>query len=50
MRLSGYGVELQMKSTEYKAQDDSKVQNKDEVDLDIEEDEEVEGFNFQRLK
>lgn len=25
-RLSGYGVELDMKSTEYKAQDDSKVE------------------------
>ena len=24
MRLSGYGVELAIKSTEYKAQDDSK--------------------------
>lgn len=25
MRLSGYGVELAIKSTEYKAQDDSKI-------------------------
>lgn len=25
VRLSGYGVELQIKSTEYKAQDDTKV-------------------------
>lgn len=25
MRLSGYGVELAIKSTEYKAQDDTKV-------------------------
>ena len=28
VRLAGYGVELQIKSTEYKATDDSKVRMK----------------------
>lgn len=28
MKLSGYGVELAIKSTEYKAQDDSKIKGK----------------------
>ena len=27
VRLSGYGVELQIKSTEYKAQDDTKLKS-----------------------
>nr|XP_018911723.1 PREDICTED: UDP-glucose:glycoprotein glucosyltransferase [Bemisia tabaci] len=48
VRLSGYGVELAMKSTEYKAQDDSVV--KDGGNKEEEEDEEIEGFNFKRLK
>lgn len=51
VRLSGYGVELQMKSTEYKAQDDSIVPGKstEEVSPDDEEPE-VDGFNFKVLK
>ena len=47
--MSGYGVELQMKSTEYKVQDDTKVEGATAEDND-EEEEEVEGFNFHRLK
>ncbi|XP_046391867.1 UDP-glucose:glycoprotein glucosyltransferase 1 isoform X2 [Ischnura elegans] len=55
VRLSGYGVELQIKSTEYKVQDDTKVKSKgmggsEEGDEEEEEDDEVEGFNFHRLK
>ncbi|XP_071443072.1 UDP-glucose:glycoprotein glucosyltransferase 1 [Hetaerina americana] len=53
VRLSGYGVELQIKSTEYKVQDDTKVKSKgvegDDV-ADEDEDDEIEGFNFHRLK
>lgn len=59
VRLSGYGVELQIKSTEYKAQDDTKVtaeqsgapgdegasqQSTEDEDVD------VEGFLFSKLK
>lgn len=50
MRLSGYGVELQLKSTEYKAQDDAKVEGGGTEDSEEEEEEEVEGFNFNKLK
>ncbi|KAK9504391.1 hypothetical protein O3M35_010731 [Rhynocoris fuscipes] len=50
LRLSGYGVELQMKSTEYKAQDDTKVEGTQTDESEEEEDEEVEGFNFSKLK
>lgn len=52
LRLSGYGVELQMKSTEYKVQDDSQVKDdsKSEESSQEEEDVELEGFNFARLK
>lgn len=51
LRLSGYGVELQMKSTEYKAQDDTEVKGGSEGDSQEEkEDEEIEGFNFNKLK
>ncbi|XP_065333723.1 UDP-glucose:glycoprotein glucosyltransferase isoform X1 [Cloeon dipterum] len=52
--LSGYGVELQIKSTEYKVQDDSQVKDDDGTGAgggaDQEEEDEVEGFNFGRLK
>lgn len=52
LRLSGYGVELQMKSTEYKVQDDAQVKDEAEsAEASQEEDEvELEGFNFARLK
>lgn len=49
VRLSGYGVELYLKSTEYKSQDDSP-----RVDDDIRDqhdvDGEVAGFDFKILK
>lgn len=51
MRLSGYGVELQMKSTEYKVQDDTQIKDEGKTDDDTQnEDEEIEGFNINRLK
>lgn len=51
VRLSGYGVELQMKSTEYKAEDDSKVPGKTSEESVTEDDEpEIDGFNFKTLK
>lgn len=52
LRLSGYGVELQIKSTEYKSQDDTEVkENKaSEESSQEEEDIEIEGFDFAKLK
>lgn len=51
VRLSGYGVELHLKSTEYKSQDDSQKQA-DEISATPTDDVEmeVEGFDFQILK
>lgn len=50
VRLSGYGVELHLKSTEYKAQDDSPRKDNEE-NFESETDEnEVEGFDFKKLK
>ena len=56
-RLSGYGVELQIKSTEYKAQDDRKVVDGGKSDGDSESGsdddakaDEIDGFNFDVLK
>lgn len=59
LRLSGFGVELQLKSTEYKSQDDtapdaegaasdgeSSSEELDENDPQSQ----IEGFNFARLK
>lgn len=50
VRLSGYGVELHLKSTEYKAQDDSPRKDKDEVVFSDNSDAEVDGFDFKVLK
>ncbi|XP_013148392.1 PREDICTED: LOW QUALITY PROTEIN: UDP-glucose:glycoprotein glucosyltransferase [Papilio polytes] len=58
LRLSGYGVELQLKSTEYKSQDDTTPKETDTGDAaepSVEEDEndpqnQIDGFNFGRLK
>ncbi|XP_065075789.1 UDP-glucose:glycoprotein glucosyltransferase [Ochlerotatus camptorhynchus] len=51
MRLSGYGVELHLKSTEYKSQDDSPQQQDQEANLNDDSAEpEVEGFDFVKLK
>ena len=51
--MSGYGVELAVKSTEYKAVDDQKVEDKKSEKIQKDEDageDEVEGFLFQRLR
>merc|ERR1719187_1379585 len=50
VRISGYGVELQIKSTEYKAQDDKELKSDDSDDSGEETEEEVEGFLFNTLK
>ncbi|KAL8598827.1 hypothetical protein ACOMHN_015406 [Nucella lapillus] len=52
LRLSGYGVELAIKSTEYKAKDDTKVEGEGERDGDDweEEGEELQGFVFSKLR
>lgn len=52
LRLSGYGVELQMKSTEYKSQDDTQLHDdaKSEESSQEDEDIEIEGFDFSKLK
>ncbi|XP_050543404.1 UDP-glucose:glycoprotein glucosyltransferase [Daktulosphaira vitifoliae] len=51
VRLSGYGVELHMKSTEYKAEDDSVVKDKNEMNVNESDEDtsEIEGFDFKRL-
>ena len=51
-RMSGYGVELQIKKTEYKAQDDAKLDAGDQAsdgDLGEEEEKDVDGFKFDTL-
>lgn len=50
--LSGYGVELQMKSTEYKATDDSDIKDNMGNSSEMANDgvEEIEGINFMTLK
>ncbi|VDP30614.1 unnamed protein product [Soboliphyme baturini] len=52
LKLSGYSVELAIKSTEYRAQDDSKIKGVNASDGADWTDEEVNlnGFNFQLLK
>ncbi|XP_067300006.1 UDP-glucose:glycoprotein glucosyltransferase 2 isoform X2 [Pseudorasbora parva] len=51
MLLSGYGVELAIKSTEYKAIDDTQVKESKSVTTDNEdESDEVQGFLFGKLK
>ncbi|XP_055601750.1 UDP-glucose:glycoprotein glucosyltransferase [Uranotaenia lowii] len=51
LRLSGYGVELHLKSTEYKSQDDSPQQQDHDSNLNDENlESEVEGFDFIKLK
>ncbi|XP_063005624.1 UDP-glucose:glycoprotein glucosyltransferase 2 isoform X3 [Melospiza melodia melodia] len=55
MYLSGYGVELAIKSTEYKAVDDTQVkganETKEEEDEEEEEEEsDIQGFLFGKLK
>ncbi|XP_029936828.1 UDP-glucose:glycoprotein glucosyltransferase 2 [Myripristis murdjan] len=51
MLLSGYGVELAIKSTEYKAVDDTKVKDsKIAVNAEDDDNDEVQGFLFGTLK
>ncbi|XP_030613605.1 UDP-glucose:glycoprotein glucosyltransferase 2 isoform X3 [Archocentrus centrarchus] len=51
MLLSGYGVELAIKSTEYKAVDDTKVKDsKTVVNAEDDDNDEVQGFFFGTLK
>lgn len=51
MRLSGYGVELHLKSTEYKSQDDSpRQQDQEAMVSDDSLEPQVEGFDFVKLK
>uniref|UniRef100_A0A452VMW3 UDP-glucose ceramide glucosyltransferase-like 1 n=1 Tax=Ursus maritimus TaxID=29073 RepID=A0A452VMW3_URSMA len=50
MYLSGYGVELAIKSTEYKALDDTQVKMTNTTVEDEMETNEVQGFLFQKLK
>ncbi|XP_003409692.1 UDP-glucose:glycoprotein glucosyltransferase 2 [Loxodonta africana] len=50
MYLSGYGVELAIKSTEYKALDDTQVKTVNNTVEDETEASEVQGFLFGRLK
>lgn len=51
IRLSGYGVEMHLKSTEYKSQDDSPKQKDENVDNESEDVEtEVDGLDFKALK
>jgi UDP-glucose:glycoprotein glucosyltransferase len=52
VRLSGYGVELAVKNTEYKAVDDSKIQGGDDDTMNKEdvEEKDVDGFLFGKLR
>ncbi|CAF1081741.1 unnamed protein product [Adineta ricciae] len=53
VRLAGYGVELQIKSTEYKATDDSKIRD-DQTNVtaanEEKQEEAIHGFIFSKLK
>ncbi|XP_017485458.1 PREDICTED: UDP-glucose:glycoprotein glucosyltransferase [Rhagoletis zephyria] len=50
VRLSGYGVELHLKSTEYKSQDDAPKATDDNVKNNTVDDVAIEGFDFKILK
>ncbi|XP_063354024.1 UDP-glucose:glycoprotein glucosyltransferase 2 isoform X2 [Pelmatolapia mariae] len=51
MLLSGYGVELAIKSTEYKAVDDTEVKDsKTVINVEDDDNDEVQGFFFGTLK
>ncbi|KAH0624484.1 hypothetical protein JD844_031970, partial [Phrynosoma platyrhinos] len=51
MYLSGYGVELAIKSTEYKAVDDSQAEaTRNETEKEGDEESEVQGFLFDTLR
>ncbi|ESN93236.1 hypothetical protein HELRODRAFT_115758 [Helobdella robusta] len=48
--LSGFGVELAIKSTEYKAKDDSKILEQSDKKNEMKKDDVIEGFNFSKLR
>ncbi|XP_055376689.1 UDP-glucose:glycoprotein glucosyltransferase [Condylostylus longicornis] len=50
VRLSGFGVELHLKSTEYKSQDDSPRTPEENVKFDEATETVVDGFDFETLK
>lgn len=50
VRLSGFGVELHLKSTEYKSQDDAPRSDDNKANDDQEVENDVEGFDFAKLK
>ena len=52
VRLSGYGIELAVKNTEYKAVDDSKIQSDDDdtVNKENEDEKDIDGFLFGKLR
>ncbi|XP_055856792.1 UDP-glucose:glycoprotein glucosyltransferase [Episyrphus balteatus] len=50
VRLSGYGVELHLKSTEYKSQDDSQKVVDEDIKVSEPAETEIEGFDFKALK
>ncbi|XP_062861510.1 UDP-glucose:glycoprotein glucosyltransferase 2 [Trichomycterus rosablanca] len=50
MLLSGYGVELAIKNTEYKAVDDTEVKGTYDTTLEEDDTDEVQGFLFRKLK
>ncbi|XP_072350240.1 UDP-glucose:glycoprotein glucosyltransferase 2-like isoform X2 [Scyliorhinus torazame] len=51
VRLSGYGVELAIKSTEYKVLDDTRFEGTNTTVLEEDDDiDEVQGFHFKKLK
>ncbi|XP_043547391.1 UDP-glucose:glycoprotein glucosyltransferase 2 isoform X1 [Chiloscyllium plagiosum] len=51
VHLSGYGVELAIKSTEYKAVDDTHFEGTNNTVLEDDDDiDEVQGFHFRKLK
>ncbi|XP_059502942.1 UDP-glucose:glycoprotein glucosyltransferase 2 [Stegostoma tigrinum] len=50
VHLSGYGVELAIKSTEYKALDDTHFEGTNTTMLEDDDVDEIQGFHFQKLK
>ncbi|XP_074657528.1 UDP-glucose:glycoprotein glucosyltransferase 1-like isoform X2 [Tubulanus polymorphus] len=50
VRLSGYGVGLDIKNQEYKAKDDTKVEDSHDAGETVEKEDEVQGFIFSKLE
>ncbi|XP_043928923.1 UDP-glucose:glycoprotein glucosyltransferase 2 isoform X2 [Protopterus annectens] len=49
MHLSGYGVELAIKSTEYRAVDDSRVKGINNTEFEADDETDTQGFLFKKL-